>query len=137
MKVSLKIIAAAAASLCAVSVASAAEETSQQCYKNAQNRVDTIRCMELELQEVRKVYDGVVERVADNARELDRIQRKKLALPAFEEANRAFAGYVKQECEWVEQSYGSGSGAGNASQACRINLYRIRASSLETQFLGK
>ena len=90
-----------------------------------------------ELAETEKFYDDIVDRVLANARDLDRIQKRKGAAKAFEESNKAFARYLDAECKWVEESYGSGTGSGDAILACRINLMKMRAGSLDAQFLSR
>lgn len=87
--------------------------------------------------ETEKFYDDIVDRVLANARDLDRIQKRKGAAKAFEESNKAFARYLDAECKWVEASYGAGTGSGDAILACRINLMKMRAGSLDAQFLSR
>lgn len=126
--------AAMAACLCVASAATAADALTS-CYKKSETTVEVQACLKEELEVVKKRYDDVVERVMDNARELDRVQKKKTAANAFTEANKAFEKFVDAECGWINASYGSGTGAGNAKLACRINLMRLRTGAMDAQFL--
>lgn len=118
-----------------VAIPAAAADALAECYKKADNGVEVHACLNKELDVVKKRYDDVVDRVMDNARELDRVQKKKTAVKAFAEANKAFDKFVESECGWIAESYGSGSGAGNAQLACRVNLMRLRTGALDAQFL--
>ncbi len=108
-----------------------------ECYKSADTAIETQACLKRELDAVKKNYDDVVDRVANHARELDRVQSRKTALKAFTQANKSFERFVDDECGWVSASFGSGSGAGNAELACRINLLRLRAGALDAQFVTR
>ncbi|MDY6011130.1 MAG: lysozyme inhibitor LprI family protein [Duodenibacillus sp.] len=126
----------AAALVGVVSAAVAAADPLQACYKRADTMIEVQACLKKELDQVQKYHDEVLDRVMDSARELDRIQKRKEAVKALTEANKAFARYVDEECGWVQASYGSGSGAGNAALACRINLLRVRAGTMDARFLS-
>ena len=128
---------AAALLMCVpVSQASAADALAE-CYKRADTTIQVQACLKKELAVVQKYHDEVLERVMDSARELDRVQRKKTAVKALTAANKSFEAYLDGQCGWVQASYGSGSGAGNAYLACRINLIRQRAGSMDAQFVTK
>ena len=136
-RISLAAVAAAAAMaacLCVAEGASAADALTS-CYKKSETTIEVHACLKEELKVVKKHYDDVVERVMDNARELDRVQKKKTAAKAFAEANRDFEKFVDAECGWINTSHSSGTGAGNAELACRINLMRLRTGALDAQFL--
>lgn len=107
-----------------------------ECYRAADSKVEVQACLKKELAQTEKFYDDIVDRVLVNARDLDRVQKRKGAAKAFEASNKAFERYVDAQCKWVEESYGSGTGAGNAVLACRINLLKLRAGSLDAQFLS-
>ena len=125
--------ALAAAVLCTSAVAA---DALAECYRTADNQVEVQACLKQELEQTEKFYDDIVDRVLANARDLDRVQKRKRAAKAFEDSNKAFNRYVETECKWLEESYGSGSGSGNAVLACRINLLKTRAESLDMQFLS-
>lgn len=129
---SILILASAVLNTSAVAADALAE-----CYRSADNRLEVQACLKKELAEAEKFYDDIVDRVLANARDLDRIQKRKGAAKAFEESNKAFARYLDAECKWVEESYGSGTGSGDAILACRINLMKMRAGSLDAQFLSR
>ena len=74
-------------------------------------------------------------RTADNRLEVQACLKKELA--ETEKFNKAFARYLDAECKWVEASYGAGTGSGDAILACRINLMKMRAGSLDAQFLSR
>ena len=129
---SILILASAVLNTSAVAADALAE-----CYRSADNRLEVQACLKKELAETEKFYDDIVDRVLANARDLDRIQKRKGAAKAFEESNKAFARYLDAECKRVEESYGSGTGSGDAILACRINLMKMRAGSLDAQFLSR
>lgn len=107
------------------------------CYRKADTTIEVQACLKKEFESVKNYYDDVLDRVMSNARELDRVQRKKEAVKALTAANKSFDAYVEDQCGWVQASYGSGSGAGAAALACRVNLYRARAGEMDAQFLTK
>lgn len=120
-----------------LSTSAVAADALAECYRTADNRLEVQACLKKELAETEKFYDDIVDRVLANARDLDRIQKRKGAAKAFEESNKAFSRYLDAECKWVEESYGSGTGSGDAILACRINLMKMRAGSLDAQFLSR
>ncbi|MEN9657729.1 MAG: hypothetical protein RL571_1194 [Pseudomonadota bacterium] len=61
---------------------------------------------------------------------LDRITGHPAALPAFNQASKAYQSYQHAQCAWVGKSFAGGSGAGVAERACRIDLDRARADEL-------
>ena len=113
-----------------LSTSAVAADALAECYRTADNRLEVQACLKKELADI-------VDRVLANARDLDRIQKRKGAAKAFEESNKAFSRYLDAECKWVEESYGSGTGSGDAILACRINLMKMRAGSLDAQFLSR
>ena len=114
-----------------LSTSAVAADALAECYRTSDNRLEVQACLKKELAE------DIVDRVLANARDLDRIQKRKGAAKAFEESNKAFSRYLDAECKWVEESYGSGPGSGDAILACRINLMKMRAGSLDAQFLSR
>ncbi len=125
------------ASLTAGMSSALAADSLAECYRTADNKVDVQVCLKKELAETQKFYEDIVDRVLANARDLDRVQKRKGAAKAFEESNKAFMRYVDSECKWLEASYGAGTGSGNAILACRINLLKTRAGALDAQFLSE
>lgn len=75
----------------AVSTSAVAADALSECYRTADNRLEVQACLKKELAETEKFYDDIVDRVLANARDLDRIQKRKGAAKAFEESNKAFA----------------------------------------------
>ncbi|XZG71309.1 lysozyme inhibitor LprI family protein [Chitinibacteraceae bacterium HSL-7] len=67
---------------------------------------------------------------------LDDVQGRKSALPAFERDAQAYARYRDAHCAWIDASFGSGSGAGSAELACRIDLERDRAHELSRYYMN-
>lgn len=120
----------------ALSTSATAADALAECYRTADSKVEVQACLKKELAQTEKDYADIVDRVLANARDLDRVQKRKGAAKAFEESNKAFKRYVDAECKWVEESYGAGTGAGNAILACRINLMKMRAGSLDAQYLS-
>lgn len=129
--------AAVAALACVGSLGSAAAaDALADCYRAADSKGDIQACLRRELAETEKFYEDIVDRVLADARDLDRVQKRKDAAKAFEDSNKAFMRYVEAECKWVEESSGASAGASNAVLACRINLLKLRAGSLDAQFLS-
>lgn len=120
-----------------VSFQVSAADALSECYRQADTTIEVSNCLKKEMTAVQNYYDDVLDRVMNSARELDRVQRKREAVPALTRANRSFDEYVKDQCGYVEASYGSGNGAGAAALACRINLYRARAGEMDAQFVTK
>ncbi|MDO4936625.1 MAG: lysozyme inhibitor LprI family protein [Sutterellaceae bacterium] len=120
-----------------LSFSAVAADALSDCYRKADTAPAVQACLKKEFDAVKDHYDDVLDRVMNSARELDRVQRKKVAVKALNDANKAFDAYVENQCDWVEASYGSGSGAGAAALACRVNLYRARAGAMDAQFLTK
>lgn len=123
------------AALAVAGGAHAADELSD-CYKKAQSRSDVGSCLKKEYAQVQSEYNDVLDRVNAVARGVDRQSRSKNAANAFLSANKRFDEYLKAECRWVEESYGTAPGSANGELACRINLTRIRTGALERQFLN-
>ncbi len=115
----------------------AQEASAAACFNKAATEVEYAACLKEELAELDKKYDSVVDQVMSQMRAADRAQKNKKSTQAFTDANKAFQGYVKDECELVELVSGAGSGAATsaAGLACRINLTRLRLGALQHQFL--
>ena len=110
--------------------AASAADALAECYRTADNKVAVQACLKKELDQTQKEYDDIVDRILAKARDLDRIQKRR------NEAAKAFERYVDAECGWLEESYGAGTGSGNAVLACRINLIKTRSGALDAQFLS-
>lgn len=102
-----------------------------ECYKSAQTTAAVRECLKQELQETREEYRAMIEKLTNQAGELDRVTGRSVALPALEKANISFDRYVSDQCVFDEAMSGSGTGAGAANLSCQINLLRIRMGSLE------
>lgn len=61
----------------AVSTSAVAADALSECYRTADNRLEVQACLKKELAETEKFYDDIVDRVLANARDLDRIQKRK------------------------------------------------------------
>ena len=116
----------------------ASAQTPEDCFNKAATQVEYAACLKTEMESLGKQYKNVEEQVMSRMRALDRVQKNKKATQALTDANKAFQTYVKEECELIEKSYGSGAGAGAgaAGLACRINLTRLRMGALQHQFLS-
>ncbi len=133
----MKKILFAAAAVLASAPALAQEAATATCFNKAATEVEYAACLKDELAELTKKYDNVVEQVMSQMRAADRVQKNKKSTQAFTDANKAFQGYVKDECDLVELVSGAGNGAGMsaAGLSCRINLTRLRLGALQHQFL--
>ena len=113
--------------------AASAQTAPTECFDKAATQVEYAACLKTEMEALGKQYKNVEEQVMSRMRALDRVQKNKKATQALTDANKT---YVKEECELIEKSYGSGAGAGAAGLACRINLTRMRMGALQHQFLS-
>ena len=89
-------------------------------------------CLKKELQQSRDEYRETLEKLTQQAGELDRVTGRNETLPALEKANTAFDRYVAEQCRFEEKMMGGGSGAGAANLACQINLLHIRMGAIES-----
>lgn len=103
-----------------------------ECYKSAQTTAAVRECLKQELQETREEYRSMIEKLTNQAGELDRVTGRNVALPAFEKANLSFDRYVSDQCAFEEAMIAGGTGAGAANLSCQINLLRLRMGSLES-----
>ena len=89
-------------------------------------------CLKKELQQTRDEYREAMEKLTQQAGELDRVTGRNEALPALEKANTAFDRYVSEQCRFEETMMGGGTGAGAANLACQINLLHVRMGAIES-----
>ncbi len=61
---------------------------------------------------------------------LDRVTGRPEALPAFNQASKAYQNYQHAHCAWIGKSFSGGGSAEVAERACRIDLDRARADEL-------
>lgn len=64
------------------------------------------------------------------AHELDDATGRKIAVPALEAGQTAWAAYREAHCECVGAPFGGGSGKGIGINSCKIELGRDRAAEL-------
>ena len=69
-------------------------------------------------------------RAATKARELDAVTGQTAAALAYDRSVRAYTQYRDAQCNYVKAMYASGSGAGQALLACRVDFARRRAREL-------
>jgi len=117
-------------------LAHAADEDVATCYRNAKKQSETHSCMVMELRSVQASYNDVIERVLTEARIVDRMNKKKRATKAFTDANKSFDAFVRSECAFRDIGKGFEVENSEASLACKINLLRLRKSSLQIEFLA-
>lgn len=116
---------------------SSAQDSIEQCYKSATTTSAVRECLKKELQQTRDEYRDTLDKLTQQAGELDRVTGRNVALPALEKANTAFDRYVAEQCRFEEQMMGGGSGAGAANLACQINLLHVRMGSIESHLSGQ
>lgn len=104
-----------------------------ECYRKAENKVQKMSCLKLEHKAVKEAYDDVLERLMNEARVMDRTQKKKMAVKTLTEANKGFDVYIKAECSYVEIT----SEAEESSLACQVNKMRIRTADLERRYFSE
>lgn len=109
-----------------------AQDSIEQCYKSATTTSAVRECSKKELQQSRDEYREAMEKLTQQAGELDRVTGRNEALPALEKANTAFDRYVSEQCRFEETMMGGGTGAGAANLACQINLLHVRMGAIES-----
>lgn len=109
-----------------------AQDSIEQCYKSATTTSAVRECLKKELQQSRDEYREAMEKLTQQAGELDRVTGRNDALPALEKANTAFDRYVSEQCRFEETMMGGGTGAGAANLACQINLLHVRMGAIES-----
>lgn len=114
-----------------------AEDTIEQCYKSATTTSAVRECLKKELQQARDEYRESLEKLTQQAGELDRVTGRNEALPALEKANTVFDRYVSEQCRFEEKMMGGGTGSGSANLACQINLLHFRMGTIESHLGGQ
>ena len=109
-----------------------AQDSIEQCYKSATTTSAVRECLKKELQQSRDEYREAIEKLTQQAGELDRVTGRNEALPALEKANTAFDRYVSEQCRFEETMMGGGTAAGAANLACQINLLHVRMGAIES-----
>ena len=109
-----------------------AQDTIEQCYKISHNDLGRSRMLKKRIAQSRDEYRETLEKLTQQAGELDRVTGRNETLPALEKANTAFDRYVAEQCRFEEKMMGGGSGAGAANLACQINLLHIRMGAIES-----
>ena len=109
-----------------------AQDSIEQCYKSATTTSAVRECLKKELQQSRDEYREAMEKLTQQAGELDRVTGRNEALPALEKANTAFDRYVSEQCRFEETMMDGGTGAGAANLACQINLLHVRMGAIES-----
>lgn len=146
MKVSLKVLGA----VCLLQLVSwtahaktdavPTREQVMACYEKAEKRDDIFargECLSSELSMVIAEHKDAVERVAAFAKAWDKSSGRGNRWLNFIQSTQAFDKFVKQECNFIEQTTkGSRRKELNAGLACRISYYRMHTDVLENRFLN-
>ena len=107
----------------------AAADPALEC-SDAGSQVEIGACVS----EMRDRVEGALAVALDIARgsagELDEVTGRKVALPALDAAQSAWAVYRDAHCDAVGASFGGGSGTGIAIPSCHIELGRARTRDL-------
>lgn len=96
----------------------------------ASSQVEIGACVQQAEANVNAAIETAYELAAQSARELDEVTGREVSAPALEAAQAAWSAYRDAQCEAVGASFGGGSGTGIAITACRIELGRVRVTSL-------
>lgn len=94
------------------------------------SQVEIGACVAQTLQRVDATIDIYLGFAIGSAQELDEITGRTVAVPALEAAQAAWSAYRTAQCDYVGATFGGGSGAGIATDACKIKLGRDRAEEL-------
>ena len=89
-----------------------AQDSIEQCYKAATNEVAMRECLKKELQQTRDEYREALDKLTQQAGELDRVTGRNEAMPALEKANMSFDRYVSEQCRFEETMFSGGAGGG-------------------------
>ena len=108
----------------------------EACYKSATSGEAVRQCLKLELLATRHEYRELVDKLSDEANELDRVVGKNISEPALNRANLSFDRYVMEQCQFEQSLLGEGTAASSENFACQINLLQYRMGVIET-FLNK
>ncbi len=100
------------------------------CWAQAESRLDVGPCLADQRRQSEAALAEIADRVMTAATELDRVTGRSLAVPAFEQAEAAFAAYRDAQCGAVRAMAASGTGAGDFELACIVRLNRIRIDEL-------
>lgn len=87
-------------------------------------------CVADTLQRVDAMVDIYLGFAKSSAEELDHVTGRKVAAPALEASQAAWAAYRDAHCEYIGATFGGGSGTSIGINSCRIELGRDRAKDL-------
>jgi len=101
----------------------------EECMSRGDHAAVT-RCLQETDADVRGALERAEAAAASRARELDTVTGRPGAAAALAKSVRAFGEYRKAQCDFVQASYASGTGATQAGLACRIDHNRARIREL-------
>jgi len=101
----------------------------EECSARGDHAVVT-RCLQEADADVRGALERAEAAAAARARELDTVTGRPGAAAALAKSVRAYGEYRKAQCDFVQASYASGTGATQAALACRIDHNRARVREL-------
>ena len=104
-------------------------DPSLECSENS-NQVEIGNCVAEALSKVDQAIEIALGIARTSAKELDQVTDRKVAEPALEASQAAWASFRNQQCEYIGATYGGGSGTGIAIDSCRIELGRERVDEL-------
>lgn len=107
----------------------AAADPELEC-SSAGSQVEIGNCVAAMDEKVEAALAIALEIASGAAAELDDVTGRTAAVPALEEAQKAWATYRQTHCAFAGASYGGGSGAGIATRACWVRLGRERTDQL-------
>ncbi len=125
----------------ALTVPCAQADTLSDCYRTAENRVQVRQCLQKEYEQTQHEYSSLLDQLKKQIRQTEDTgnqetagNRKGLAGKSLQEANRAFAAYMKHQCDFETQmdEGGQSTEAGNQQLSCRISLMKIRIGAVSS-----
>ena len=113
-----------------LTISQAQADPATECGYQAGSQVEISNCLVKVATNVDAAIKQALGFANDNAKELDEITQRDVAVPALSLDQSSWAIYRNNHCDFVGSMYGGGSGTGIAIQSCRIELGRMRVGEL-------
>ncbi len=128
-------VVAAVISVSAAIAATTSTETIEKCWKPGMSHDAAMDCEAAELKIVEKQLDNLYAKLHAEAKEWESESPDSVAYQGLNEnlskSEAAFKAFVKAQCGYEVQLYGTGNGAGDAMSLCPIRLISEQLKSLE------
>jgi len=105
-------------------------DPSLECSFEEDSQVEIADCLIETEQRADAAMELVLGYARDAAFELDEVTGRRVAMPALDKAQEAWAVYRDATCAHRRSLSGGGSGGGIAERACKIEITRARTTDL-------